>query len=58
MELRTAKPSTQLITNPKGTYGLFNYGLAPTGTYIYKISFKKARDDERVEVIGSVNLLR
>ena len=41
-----------------GTYGLVNYGLAPTGTYIYKISFKKSRDDERVEVIGSVNLLR
>jgi hypothetical protein len=27
VELRTA--------NSKGTYGLFNYGLAPTGTYIY-----------------------
>jgi len=46
------------IRNSKGTYGLVNYGLAPTGTYIYKISFKKARDGERVEVIGSVNLLR
>ena len=41
-----------------GTYGMVNYSFAPTGTYIYKISFKKARDDERVEVIGSVNLLR
>jgi len=41
-----------------GTYGMVNYSFAPTGTYVYKISFKKARDDERVEVVGSVNLLR
>ena len=46
------------IRNSKGTYGMVNYSFAPTGTYVYKISFKKSRDDERVEVIGSVNLLR
>jgi len=27
------------IRNSKGTYGIVNYSFAPTGTYIYKISF-------------------
>jgi len=56
LRITKAKHSKQLILeiwvllskirNSKGRYGLVNYGFAPTGTYIHKISFKKARDDE------------
>jgi gliding motility-associated-like protein len=38
-----------------GTYG---GKLVQQGTYVYKISFKTSRNDEREEVVGSVNLLR
>lgn len=41
-----------------GTYGASNVIFAPEGTYLWKISFQKLKDDENVEVIGSVNLLR
>jgi len=41
-----------------GTYGASNIIFAPEGTYLWKISFKKLKDDENVEVVGSVNLLR
>ncbi|PWH86468.1 PKD domain-containing protein [Brumimicrobium oceani] len=41
-----------------GTFGASNIKFAPEGTYIWKISFKKLKDDENVEEIGSVNLLR
>jgi len=50
VELRTAKPSTQLITNYESE--------ALKAINFRDLGFKKARDDERVEVIVSVNLLR
>jgi gliding motility-associated-like protein len=41
-----------------GSYGSSQTIYAPDGTYLWKVSFKKLKDDENVEVIGSVNLLR
>jgi gliding motility-associated-like protein len=41
-----------------GTYGASKIKFAPEGAYVWKISFKKLRDDENVEVFGSVNLLK
>jgi len=48
VELRITKPSTHLITN----------GEALKAINFRDLGFKKARDDERVEVVGSLNLLR
>jgi len=41
-----------------GTYGASKIKFAPEGAYVWKISFKKLRDDENVEVFGSVSLLK
>jgi len=41
-----------------GTYGASKIKFAPEGAYVWKISFKTLRDEERKEVFGSVNLLK
>ncbi|RYM33513.1 T9SS type B sorting domain-containing protein [Brumimicrobium glaciale] len=41
-----------------GSYGSSQTIYAPEGTYLYKIYYKKIRDGENVEIVGSVNLLR
>ncbi|RYM32817.1 T9SS type B sorting domain-containing protein [Brumimicrobium glaciale] len=41
-----------------GTYGTNSYKFAPSGAYVWRINFKKARNKDRVEIVGSVSLLR
>ncbi len=41
-----------------GTYGASQINFAPEGTYIWKINFKKLRNDEHATIVGNVNLLR
>ncbi|RFC53655.1 HYR-like domain-containing protein [Brumimicrobium aurantiacum] len=41
-----------------GTYKASNYEVMPSGTYVYRINFNKLRNDEEVEIMGTVNLLR
>ncbi|PWH86467.1 LamG-like jellyroll fold domain-containing protein [Brumimicrobium oceani] len=41
-----------------GTYGASQIKFAPEGAYLWKISFKKLRNEESKEIIGSVSLLR
>jgi len=41
-----------------GSYGSSQTIYAPEGTYLYKVYYKKIRDGENVEIVGSVNLLR
>ncbi|PWH85490.1 T9SS type B sorting domain-containing protein [Brumimicrobium oceani] len=41
-----------------GTYGASKIKFAPEGAYVWKISFKKLRNEESKEIIGSVSLLR
>ncbi|WP_165366211.1 HYR-like domain-containing protein [Brumimicrobium glaciale] len=41
-----------------GSYGSSQTIYAPDGVYLWKVYFKKLRDDENVEIVGSVNLLR
>jgi len=41
-----------------GTYGTKQTGIVKEGVYVWKIGFKTLRNDERVEEVGSVNLLR
>jgi gliding motility-associated-like protein len=41
-----------------GSYGSSQTIYAQEGTYLYKVYYKKIRDGENVEIVGSVNLLR
>ncbi|PWH84994.1 HYR-like domain-containing protein [Brumimicrobium oceani] len=41
-----------------GTYGASKIKFAPEGAYVWKISYKKLRNEESKEIIGSVSLLR
>ncbi|WP_165366229.1 HYR-like domain-containing protein [Brumimicrobium glaciale] len=41
-----------------GSYGSSQTIYAPEGTYLYKIYYKKLRNDENSEIVGSLNLLR
>ena len=42
----------------EGWDGTYNGKLVPDGTYTWKIEFKTSSSDERVAVIGHLNLIR
>src|SRR5690554_27606 len=41
-----------------GTYGVDNNTIVKEGVYVWKIEFKKKYNDERIELVGHVNLLK
>ncbi|PKR80654.1 hypothetical protein CW751_07745, partial [Brumimicrobium salinarum] len=41
-----------------GTYGVDNNTIVKDGVYVWKIEFKKKYNDERIELVGHVNLLK
>jgi len=41
-----------------GTYGLNGHGKVKEGTYVYKINFKRDKNEDKIEIVGHVNIIR